>query len=374
MKIPKLATASGTLCLATLAAVASPCVMAADHVGWYGGANVGSSKADIDDEEITRSQSGAGFTTTDDDYSDLGYKLFGGYQFSRHFAMEAGYFDLGEFDYTATSGAGSLSSNMQFKGVNLDFIGIAPITERFSAFGRLGANYAESKTAYSSTGAVATPSSEKERDWNPKIGLGLQYDLTPSWAMRAEVERYRINDAVGNDGDIDLASLGLIYRFGVMAPAPAPAPYVAAPEPAPRPVAVIPPPPPPPTKVAFSADALFDFDKAVLKPSGKQAIDTFAADLRNTDYDVIRVTGHTDRLGSHNYNLALSQRRAEAVRDYLVESAGISPGKIETRGVDGAEPVTKPGECQGENRTRELIACLQPDRRVEVEVTGTAPR
>jgi len=123
--------------------------------------------------------------------------------------------------------------------------------------------------------------------------------------------------------------------------------------------------------VTFSADSLFAFGKADVSPAGKQELDRFAADLRGVDFDVITVTGHTDRIGSHKYNMDLSTRRAEAVKNYLVESAGIPDGKIAARGTDGSEPVTKPGECKGAKVTKKLIACLQPDRRVEVEVSGT---
>lgn len=97
----------------------------------------------------------------------------------------------------------------------------------------------------------------------------------------------------------------------------------------------------------------------------------FAADLRGANFDVITVTGHTDRIGSHAYNMKLSTRRAEAVKSYLAQSAGIPAGRIAARGTDGSDPVTKPGECKGKKATKALIACLQPDRRVEVEVSGT---
>ena len=123
--------------------------------------------------------------------------------------------------------------------------------------------------------------------------------------------------------------------------------------------------------MTFSADSLFDFDKANVKPAGKQHLDKLAADLRGANFNVITVTGHTDRIGSHAYNMNLSTRRAEAVKAYLVESAGIPAGKIAARGTDGSDPVTKPGECKGKKATKALIACLQPDRRVEVEVSGT---
>ncbi len=372
---------SGMLGLVALAAAVSPCAMA-DDSGWYGGTNIGRSSATIDDARITDGLRGAGLTTTSihDRDRDTGYKIFGGYQFNRNFAVEGGYFDLGKFGFTAnTVPAGTFSGDIRLKGVNLDAVGILPLTEKFSAFGRLGLNYAQAKDNFSGTGAVSvTNPNPSKRDTNLKLGLGLQYAFTESLGMRAEVERYRVNDAVGNRGHIDLVSVGLVYRFGGKTPAPAP--RAAAPEPvvmaaAPAPVAVTPPPaplpPPAPMKVTFSADSLFDFDKATVKPEGKQALDKFAGDLGGIQYDAIQVTGHTDRIGSHAYNLKLSSRRAEAVSAYLVQSAGIPASKIAAKGVDGADPVTKPGDCKGNKPTPQLIACLQPDRRVEVEVSGT---
>ncbi|MDP1996603.1 MAG: OmpA family protein, partial [Gallionella sp.] len=334
----KLARTSGTLGLAALAIIASPFAVA-DDSGWYIGANVGQSRAKIDDARITAQLQGTGLATTSiiDDNRDTGYKLFGGYRYNKNFAVEGGYFDLGRFGFTSatvftgtTTPAGTLTGNIKLKGVNLDAVGILPLTEKFSAFGRLGLNYAQARDNFTVTGSVTVPNpNPSKNDTNYKFGAGLQYDFTKSLGMRAEAERYRINDAVGNRGDVDMYSLGLVYRFGVEKPAPAP----VAPAPAPAPVAVAPAPkpvvvpPPPPKKVVFSADssadALFAFGKADVKPTGKQALDRFAADLKGADYEVITVTGHTDRIGSQKYNQKLSERRAEAVKAYLVESAGI---------------------------------------------------
>jgi OmpA-OmpF porin, OOP family len=147
----------------------------------------------------------------------------------------------------------------------------------------------------------------------------------------------------------------------------------AAPAPAPaRPAA----PPPPPKaapvpvrqKFTFSADALFAFDKAVLKPEGKAIMDDFASKLGGVQYDVVIVTGHTDRFGSLQYNQKLSERRAQAVKDYLV-SKNIAASRIQAEGKGKTQPVTKPGECRGK-KSAKVIACLQPDRRVDAEVTG----
>jgi len=384
----KLTKTSGMLGLAVLAACAAPLAVA-QGTGWYGGASVGRSAATIDDGRITGGLAVQGLATTGlvDDDRDTGYKLFGGYQFTPNLGVEAGYFDLGNFGYRATTvPAGTLSGDMRVKGLNLDLVGTLPLAGRLSAIGRLGVTSVRSSDSFSATGAVRMPyasASPSERSTNLKAGLGLMYDVTESLAVRAEVERYRLKDAVGNRGDVDLLSVGLIYRFGAspqpvraaalqpVAVAAAPAPVYVAPPPPPPPPAAPAPPVSAPMRVSFSAESLFDFDQATMKPGGRQALDKLAADLRGIQYDTIQVTGHTDRLGPHAYNQRLSTRRAEAVSAYLVQSGGVPAGRISAKGVNGADPVTRPGDCKGSKPTAALIACLQPDRRVEVEVSGT---
>jgi OOP family OmpA-OmpF porin len=86
---------------------------------------------------------------------------------------------------------------------------------------------------------------------------------------------------------------------------------------------------------------------------------------------MISVEGHTDRLGTTAYNDRLSQRRAEAVKDYLVSADGIEGSRINAVAKGESDPVTKAEDCKGSKPSARLIACLQPDRRVEIEVTGT---
>jgi len=296
----KLARTSGTLGLAALAVVCSPIALA-DDIGWYGGISVGQSSAKIDDAKITSNLLGGGFASASvsSDDSDNGYKLFGGYRLNRNFALEGGYFDLGKFGYTATTvPAGTLTGTIKLRGLNLDVVGIVPINEKFSAFGRIGLNYAEARDSFSGTGSVTVlnPSPSK-RDVNYKLGLGIQYDFTPSLGMRVEAERYRIDDAVGSKGDIDLVTVGLLYRFGGKSSAPArraaaPEPVVAAS--APRPAAVT---PPAPGKMTFSADPL--------PGAGVDA---------GTD------TKHADTIAPLVYDMGLSERHVEAVKTYLAES------------------------------------------------------
>jgi OOP family OmpA-OmpF porin len=138
---------------------------------------------------------------------------------------------------------------------------------------------------------------------------------------------------------------------------------VAAPAARPAPVVV--------TRVNLSADSLFGFDSSTVNANGKVALDKLSADLRGVQYDSIKVTGHTDRLGSASYNDALSSRRANAVTDYLVQTGGVMRGKVATSGAGETTPLTKAADCRGTSPTPALVSCLQPDRRVEVEVHGT---
>jgi OOP family OmpA-OmpF porin len=354
-----------------LAAMSSPLTQAEDSgwydSGWYMGGNIGQSKADLDDERIAQNLLEGGFATTvfDENDSDTGYKLFGGYQFNRYFALEGGYFDLGEFDFTATTiPVGTLSGNLKLKGVNVDLVGFLPFTEKFSAFGRAGVNYAETKDSFSGTGAVNVVNpNASEREANLKLGVGLQYDFNDAWAMRLETERYRINDAVGNKGDVDLVSLGVIYRFGA-APEPV-APVVIKPVAIVRPpVVVVAPPPPAPrfVKYTLSANELFAFDSSEVRLPQPQ-LDEIAKALKGEGSpEQIVITGYTDNLGSDSYNQKLSERRSLGVKNYMV-SKGVAPDRLIAVGRGEVDPVAV---CNDTNKPA-LIKCLAPNRRIEID-------
>jgi OOP family OmpA-OmpF porin len=156
----------------------------------------------------------------------------------------------------------------------------------------------------------------------------------------------------------------------VAAPAPMVATTVPEPKavaPAPAPVVVL---VPVTQKISFSGDALFGFDKSVLRPESRELLDGLARQLTGTTSDSITVTGNTDRIGSSKYNQKLSEQRAVAVKDYLV-SKNVQATSIVAKGVGETEPVTKLADCKGNKANAKLIACLQPDRRVDVEMTGT---
>ncbi|MCS0707780.1 OmpA family protein [Massilia aurea] len=133
-----------------------------------------------------------------------------------------------------------------------------------------------------------------------------------------------------------------------VAPPPAPAPV---PEAAPVPTS---------EKVSYSADAFFDFDKAILKPAGKASLDELSGKLGGMNLEVIIAVGHTDSVGTDAYNQKLSIRRAEAVKAYL-KGKGIEETRIYTEGKGESQP-------KADNATAEGRA---QNRRVEIEVVGT---
>ena len=144
------------------------------------------------------------------------------------------------------------------------------------------------------------------------------------------------------------------------APVPPPQVAVLAPPPAPRPVA---------EKLTLDADTLFDFDKATLRPAGRDTLDTFVSKLRDISPETIMTIGHADRIGSDRYNQRLSERRVATVKAYMV-SKGVEANRVYTEGKGETQPVTKSGDCLGP-KSAKVIACLQPDRRVDIEVIGT---
>jgi outer membrane protein OmpA-like peptidoglycan-associated protein len=153
---------------------------------------------------------------------------------------------------------------------------------------------------------------------------------------------------------------------------PACAAFLAPPAPA-KPVAVVAPAPvPQPAKrIALGTDGLFRFGGgalADLQPEGRRKVQALAADIQRDVKSIksVVVTGHADRLGSPARNEALSQQRAETVGQLLAQG-GIAQGAIHVVAMGQSQPLV---ECQGAHQSPALISCLQPNRRVEVEVIG----
>lgn len=250
--------------------------------------------------------------------------------------------------------------------------------DKFRPFLLAGAGVARNELDYSN---LALDDDSKNSPF-VNVGLGMQYLFTDNFGLQADV-RHVWSKAEGKTADRSVdadetigntyVNLGAIFRFGAPAAMPVaettpePAPIAAA-EPAPAPVEPAPVPMADPCvpkfeTVTISAEKLFGFDKATLRNDGKPALDEAANKIKaNPDIKLVMVTGHTDRIGSEEYNHKLSHRRAQAVKDYLI-SQGVDASRLEAVGKGEAEPLVS---CEGNKKTKKLIECLQPNRRVEI--------
>ena len=164
-----------------------------------------------------------------------------------------------------------------------------------------------------------------------------------------EVEDWERGAGIGG-GIVGGALLGAVLGHAICDPmkeAPAPPP---------------PPPPPPPAaaapkKIAELKSAHFDFNKATLKPEGKSELDRAVEALKADPALKAEVDGHTDSVGSEAYNMKLSERRANAARDYIV-SQGIDASRITTQGFGKSKPIASNDTAEGraQNRRVEVLA------------------
>ena len=234
----------------------------------------------------------------------------------------------------------------------------------FRPFLLVGAGYQEDR--------LATPFG-KTSGYAPYVnaGLGAQLSLNDQWSLQADLRRVhgylRDTDFAISRNSNNYLSVGFTYAFDkpaqpavAVAPAPEPAPVVVVETPR----APAPPPPPAPRfeKISLSSTELFAFDKSDLRLPQPKLDDIAAALNNNTQIDNVVISGYTDRIGSDKYNQKLSERRASAVKDYLV-SKGISANRLSAVGKGKANPIVV---CEQKKRPA-LIECLEPNRRVEVE-------
>ena len=299
------------------------------------------------------------------------YGVFGGYQILNvdNFGLGA---ELG-YDYYGRS-RGNVGEERAVKhsahGVNFSLKPSYAVLPDLDVYGKVGValirnDYKHYGVQNQATGEVYT---QKAHTLKPSLtlGAGVEYAILPELAARIE---YQYVNKVGNldkaarkagyegtnyqfSPDLHSVSAGFSYRFGQGA-APVAAPEVVN------------------KNFSFSSDVLFAFGKANLKPEAAQALDAAnneiaALGLANP---AIQVNGHADRIGKQAANLKLSQRRAETVANYLV-SKGQNPANVTAVGYGSANPVTG-NTCDAVKGRKALIACLAPDRRVEVQVQGS---
>lgn len=180
--------------------LAGACVVAAPAVAQvYLGFGVG--KSDYDSGNVIPDL----ITSGSVDGKDTGFKVFGGYQFNPHFAVELAYVDLGKAAYNGNFfGAPVAGGSVETSGLNVSAVGILPLNPSFELFGKIGLFAWESKARDTTAGA---PFSGKADDADVSFGLGMAYNITRNVSIRAEWERFKAVD------DIDLLSLGLAFKF-----------------------------------------------------------------------------------------------------------------------------------------------------------------
>ncbi|MBS4099057.1 MAG: OmpA family protein [Sulfuricella sp.] len=209
--------------------------------------------------------------------------------------------------------------------------------------------------------------------------------MSTAYAHTVEKEGYVIDTR----SNVVKSGAGLCWRTGYWTPAmaieecdpdlikkeaPKPAPKAAEPAKMTPPAAG---PDKPAVKAEFKAETLFDFDKYKVKPEGQKELDNkiVAAMKNHPEVEKLLVTGHTDRIGTVKYNQKLSERRANAVKAYLVKQ-GIPEARIHAVGKGESSPNAEANtkeKCKGVKGKKKLIACLQPDRRVTVEPEVQVP-
>lgn len=292
---------------------------------------------------------------------DMGWAgiLKGGYAYGNGIRseLELGYrsWDVDSANGGATSG-GDASMYTAFVNVLYDFMP----SNTWSPYVGAGLGGARVNT---DTRANAIRSDDNDTTWAAQGILGAWYALADNWLLSADYRYMYLGDTsfstntagVTMDGgnQVHTVMLGLTYRFGAPAAKPAPAPMpVAAPAPAPAPAPAAPPPAPraPETYIVF-----FAFDKSDISPVAAQVLDRAVADYRATGSTNVRIEGNADRSGKNDYNLKLSQRRADAVAAYL-RTKGIAQNAIQTvaNGEEKPRVPTADGVRNDENRNAQI--------------------
>ncbi|MGM7318994.1 OmpA family protein [Idiomarina sp. ST10R2A5] len=349
MKTNKITQAIMALALAGMALPA----LAANQDGWYLGVGGGGSKSHIDDEEIVANMLEQGYQVTGFklDDKDVGYKLFAGYQFNKNFAIEGGYFDLGKFNYNVTTAPeGSLAGELDFSGWNLDLLGILPVASRSTLFAVIGVHRGSASVDFVGTGAVnvLTPR-YSEDDTNYKFGVGYQLQMNDRFAIRLEAERYHMDDAVGNNGDLDLVSLNLIYRFGASG-------YSHTPKSRTQPVAVqsaaV-------TEQYCSAlEIQFEIAKDDIERVNREHMLVLARFLDKYPETNALIEGHSDNVGNDADNMRLSKQRAQSAVNYLVREHNIARNRLSAVGYGETQPIADNSTDVGKQMNRRINAVI----------------
>ena len=292
------------------------------------------------------------------------YGVFGGYQILNRdnlgLAVELGYDDFGR---AKARQAGKTVAKHTNHGTHLSLKGSYEVLNGLDVYGKAGVALVRSDYKFydAANGARKHADGRHSLRTSGLFAVGAEYAVLPELAVRLEyqwltrVGKYRTQETNNSSVDynpwIGSINAGVSYRFGQGA-----APVVAAPEVVSK-------------TFNLNSDVTFAFGKANLKPQAQAALDGIYGEIAQIHSAKVAVAGYTDRIGSDAGNLKLSQRRADTVANYFV-AKGVSADAISATGYGKANPVTG-ATCDQVKGRKALIACLAPDRRVEIAVNGT---
>ncbi|MCE7903799.1 MAG: hypothetical protein DYH20_14465 [Gammaproteobacteria bacterium PRO9] len=332
---------------------AGTALAADDSTGWNAGASAVFGEYDFDNNQI--------------DDKSTGFKLFTGYRINKWLGLEGSYHNFGRFKEDLPAPDGDVQVDID--GFSVTGLLFAPLSKDFEAFAKAG------WYTFDQQAIVDDTVTSRNSPDGLTLGAGARAYLSDRFAVRADADWFDIDDA-----DLWSINLGIEYLFGKPArPAPVVA-AVAAPPPPPPPA---PPPPPPapkdsdhdgvmdnndkcpgtPAGATVDADGcevqlvlkgvLFSTNSATLTASDQSILDSVAKTLAERTGYTVAVVGHTDNTGSDAYNQSLSQRRADAVRDYLV-SQGIPAGSLSAVGMGESEPIATNDTADGRAENRRV--------------------
>lgn len=211
------------LCTTLVSALlATSTVFAAEAKHFYIGAGLGGTtvKDALSASEFDAKLESEGYIATSSvDDTDTGWKLYGGYTFSKNFAIEANYTDLGELSVHSNVNApfiGNILTTWEAKTFAFSALGILPLAHNFELFGKAGVHYWDAKlTRTASAGGGLDPASKDDKGTDLLYGFGAAYNFTKQFALRADWERYRNigDDNSAGESDVDMWSAGIQYTF-----------------------------------------------------------------------------------------------------------------------------------------------------------------
>jgi OOP family OmpA-OmpF porin len=339
------------------------CATASEHPmatpAWYAGFNIGESRLSLDTLQLEQAMQAQSLPLgqINRNTNDTGYKIYTGAALNDYLAIEGGYFNLGEVDFDATTVAENarfpLAGHLQEQGLNLDLVARMFITNALAVTTRLGLTYNDTDARLDYQAPINLSQYNTSKHYlKHKFGAGLEYQMTPNFAMRVELERYRLDDLWGDQGDFKLLSMGFVYQYdrqtAYYQPTQAPRPTAnPAPQNQPEPMASE-----QPAALELTvelSDVHFAFNESELTAETKAILAKHITALKQHPNGQVQIAGYTSASGTEQYNQQLSERRANAVKQYLITEGGLESSRLTNVGygeTDPAEVETTPSDLR----------------------------